>query len=127
MFPFFHFLSLAQKRIFLYYIFLGFFWQTETTFWKKKGKESYVFHEKKGKTEIRDGRIRTYDFLLPKQTRYQAALHPVYKNYKIDGNRSSKFSSSKKKQLQESFIFVRLGVEKRSELNEVIIIEKTKR
>ena len=24
----------------------------------------------------RGGRIRTYDFLLPKQARYQAALHP---------------------------------------------------
>ena len=26
----------------------------------------------------RGGRIRTYDFLLPKQARYQAALHPEH-------------------------------------------------
>ena len=50
------------------------------------GKESNAFHNEKVKTEIRDGRIRTYDFLLPKQTRYQAALHPVYGNYGMDGN-----------------------------------------
>ncbi len=26
----------------------------------------------------RGGRIRTYDLLLPKQTRYRATLHPVF-------------------------------------------------
>jgi len=29
----------------------------------------------------RDDRIRTYDILLPKQARYQAALHPVANIY----------------------------------------------
>lgn len=48
---------------------------------ESREKEGHVFPDKKLETEIRDGRIRTYDFLLPKQTRYQAALHPVYELY----------------------------------------------
>ena len=32
----------------------------------------------------RDGRIRTDDFLLPKQARYQAALHPVASSLPMD-------------------------------------------
>ncbi len=31
---------------------------------------------KSGSTFCRDGRIRTYDLLLPKQARYRATLHP---------------------------------------------------
>ena len=38
-----------------------------------------IYIAKMKKTKNRDGRIRTCDFLLPKQTRYQTALHPVVK------------------------------------------------